>query len=508
MQAVATDAERAQGLWALLLRPSILLFAAAALLAIHPALWLFASWRDPAYNAQGLWLALAVSALAAWSYTSEELPGTGLNQRYAWVLLAASAAVRFAGQLLRVNVIGALTLAVDVYALATLAGLHQRRRAVSPFWLAVLFAFSLPLERVVQRLAGYALQQGSAAGACAVLGQFEHGVRCIGTRILLDGQDLLVDLPCSGARGLTLLLSLYALLAALCRPGPRAALAGLLLTLAGAFAANLLRLVALAVGLARPHGIDWMAAPWHELLGVSALALGALPLLLWARRVTPLPVYRRAPRPPPDAGATVPRWRRLLPALLLLVAAGFAVSAPATPVDVTRPMSPPALPANLGGYRAQAEPLNVQEQAYFAAYGGGAARAAYGPYALLTVSTTAPLRHLHAPDECLRGAGHTVRYVGLAQAAVPTALYRSVDADGRRWRIAVSYLADDGSAAASVSEAVWRWLRAPGRTWTMVQRISPEDAPADARDAWDAAVLRAFDHPSAAPSLIHLVPSA
>ncbi|MFP5305486.1 MAG: archaeosortase/exosortase family protein [Gammaproteobacteria bacterium] len=150
--------------------PAVVLLAAAAVLALHPALWLVASWRDPAYNPQGAWVALAVALLALWSWTSEQQPGSDSNRRYAYALLALSALVSLVGQLLRVNVVGALTLALDVYALGTLAGLHARRRAVSPLWLSVLFALALPLERVLQRLAGYALQQLAASGACGVLG--------------------------------------------------------------------------------------------------------------------------------------------------------------------------------------------------------------------------------------------------------------------------------------------------------------------------------------------------
>ena len=60
---------------------------------------------------------------------------------------------------------------------------------------------------------------------------------------------MLVDQPCSGASGLTLLLTLFALLAALRRPGPLAALAGLALTLAAAFVGNVVRIALLAAGI-------------------------------------------------------------------------------------------------------------------------------------------------------------------------------------------------------------------------------------------------------------------
>lgn len=517
--------------WLRTMSPASVLLLAAALLAAQPAWWLIRSWSDPAYNPEGAGVALAVLALALWSYSSERQPGSEQNRRYAYVLLALSACVRLFGQLLRVNVIGALTLALDAYALATVAGLDQRRRAVSPFWLSVLFAFSLPLERAAQRVVGYGLQQISADGACAMLGWFTDGLQCLGTRILLGGQDLLVDLPCSGARGLTLSLTLFAALCALKRPSlPQAAL-GLGVALAGALLVNTLRIVVLALGLVHAPGIDLIDGFAHEALGVFALVLAAAPLALWAvrqpaPRQAPLRTVAVAAVPGPaapidpwaydpqglagaaTAARTPPQLRTRALAWLLLGFAIVAVSAPAHPVDVARSVDPPRTPPRLAGFAAQAQPLAPVEREYFGRYGGGASKASYGPYGLLLVSTSAPLRHLHAPDECLRGSGHRVHYRGLAQAALPTALYRTTDAYGRDWRVAVSYVSDRGEIAASVAEAVWRWLRAPGSTWTMVQRIAPWDADESERAAWDDALLRALDLPVAPTRVFHRVADA
>lgn len=495
------------------------LLTAALLLALDPALWLLRTWRDAAYNPQGFWVALAVVALFLWSWASEQQPGSEQNRRYAFALLAFSALVRLAGQLLRVNVIGALTLAIDVYALATLAGLRTRQRAVSPFWLSILFAGALPLERIAQRLVGYGLQQLSASGACEILGWFTDHLQCFGTRLVLGGQDLLVDLPCSGARGLMLVLMLYAGLCAVKRPSWPQALLGFLLAPAGALLANTLRIVVLAVGLAHAPQLDLMNGFAHEVLGVMALVFAALPVLLWARRCSPLPLRERgwgrgmatsAARTPPLPNP-LPRGEREHArgwAWLLLGFSIVAISVPARPVDVARPLPPPAPPEVIGAHVAQPQVLDALEHAYFARYGGGASKAAYGPYGLLLVSTSAPLRHLHAPDECLRGGGYRVEYLGLEHAGLSSALYRATAADGQRWRVAVSYVSDRGETSASVGEAVWRWLRNPGATWTMVQRIAPWDVADPERHDWEAALLRALDLPVAPVHLVHRVPDA
>ncbi len=487
--------------------PLVLLAIGAGVLALSPLLWLLASWREPAYNPQGLWVALAVLALGLWSYSSEQRPGSDQNRRYAYALLTISALVRLVGQVLRVNVIGALTLAVDVYALATLAGLRQRERAVSPLWLSLLFAFSLPLERVVQRLIGFGLQQLSADGACLLLGQIAGEVHCVGTRILIAGQDVLVDLPCSGARGLTLLLTVFMGLAAVVRPSWRMAVIGFALALAAALLGNILRIALLALGLAYWPQIDWMDGFWHALPGLASLTLALLPLLAWARRVPPQ--IARIVVPAPAGSSAAFEGQRGRPTVFtaigfVLVALG-SVSAPARPLDVSHAAPAVELPARIGGYAAQAQALSAMERSYFAQYGGAAAKAGYGPFGLLTVTTRAPLRHLHAPDECLRGAGHHVDYLGLdyrraGGVVLPSALYRSVDPDGQVWRVAVTYVSDRGEVAGSVAEAVWRWLQAPGTTWTQLQRVTPWSLDPVTRADWDAALLRAYDLPGAEPA--------
>lgn len=480
----------------LLIRPQGLFLLGAALLALHPLMWLVGTWREPAYNSQGIWVALAVLALGAWSYTSEQLPDSEASQRRAYALLALSALVRMAGQVLRINVLGALTLSLDVYALASLAGLHQRKRAVQPFWLALLFAFSLPLERVVQRIIGYGLQQISATGACGML-NLVTTVQCMGQRILIAGQDVLVDLPCSGTRSLTLVLMLYVALAALKRPSLMRALNGLLIAIAGALAANMLRITLLALGLAYAPSLQLMQAPAHELLGLLTLSLASVPVLLWAKTLPKLrarditPALLSACQLNDSAARTRRRaWRSALAFLALCIA---AVSLPARPLDVARAVAPPQLPPAIDGHHALPQPLSKLEQDYFTRYGGGAARASYGPFALLLVSTAAPLRHLHAPDECLRGSGHAVRYMGLSHGRLPTAIYRSTDPQGQNWRVRVSYISSRGQSAASIAQAVWLWLQDPAATWTLIQRIAPWDLPADETERWDASVLRALD---------------
>src|SRR6185295_11197390 len=265
-----------------------LVAAAALVLAIDPIRWLVSTWRDPAYDSNGLLVFLAGAGLLAWSFTSPLVDPAPRRRSLALGLIALSASVRLAGQVLAINTIGALCLVLDVYALGLLLGLGARVRAVSPAWLAVVFAFSLPLERIVQRSIGYLLQQVSAAGACGLLGSVYDSVVCEGVRIVLAGKDVLVDLPCSGARAILLTLLAFAGAAAVCRPAPLPAAAGFAIALGAALTANIVRIVVLAVGIAEPWrlgGIAVMEQPWHDLIGLATLALACAPLLAWAQRV-------------------------------------------------------------------------------------------------------------------------------------------------------------------------------------------------------------------------------
>ncbi len=478
---------------------NVALLACTLFLAVEPAFWLGRTWFDAPLASDGEWVFVVVAVLGAWSAMSRR--GGSVSTLPA-LLFAATAAVRVAGKILAIDVLGALALVVDVYAIGLLLGLGRRERPLSPFWLAALFTLTLPLERIAQRLVGFGLQQLSAAGACGTLSMAFDGVVCRGTDILLNQQHVLVDLPCSGTRGLVVVACAFTALAALARPNLREATAGVVVTVVASLVSNTVRIVVLAVGIAWPDvvGVDVMAQPWHDIVGLVCLGLAMVPVVVWSRTVS----ERRGRRCTEDTGrrstegvghsvarrsvAATPRW---LP--IPLVAACVAVLvAPERPVDVGAPMEPIVLPRVLAGTAAQPVPLSQREADYFTAFGGSAAKARYGDKTLLVVSTSAPLRHLHAPDECLRGAGYEVERLGIDHGVLPGALYRATDPDGRVWRVRVSYVSDDGRRANSISEAVWYWLSSPHATWTAVERISPWDAPPADDARFDLAVAHSL----------------
>jgi exosortase/archaeosortase family protein len=471
----------------------------STVLAIKPLMWLAATWYSPGYQSVGWLVFVLVAGVFAWCSSSPLIAHDARQTRSALILLVVAATVRLAAQLLAIDLIGALTLAVDVYALGLLAGLHARTRAASPFWIAVLFCFCLPVEPVLQRLLGFALQHLSAAGACGLLQLSRDAVSCSGVRILIAGKDVLVDLPCSGAQLLTHTLLMFALLAALRRPSLAAAAGGLVIAVAAAWLANSLRIAVLATGIAYPEffgGADLMAEPWHDIVGLCFVALAGAMVAVWASRVTPLLT---------TPGTT---WRMPLPTawqnrlgITYALTALIIVSVTPRPVDVSGPVQVPELPLVLGSSLGETQPLSSQEQAYFTRFGGSAARASYGPFALLMVSTRSPLRHLHAPDVCLEGSGHRVTYLGSRFEPLPTAVYRSQAPNGSDWRIGVTFVSARGHSAASVSEAIWYWLTDASSAWTMVQRITPWDTHRAAAEVFEAGVIRALNYPPGGVSL-------
>ncbi len=467
-------------------RLSLILLAAASLaLAWHPVEWLVATWTEPSHASVGYLYFGAVLAIAVVSLRSGPVRGGARGLPFG--LFALAAGVRLLSQVLAINLLGGLALAVDVFALARAAGLERRPRPVSPFWFAALFLFALPLGKVIERLLGFPLQMVSARLSCGALSLVYPGTECAGVRIGIGGQDVLVDLPCAGASGLMLMMALYAGLSAWQAPRFRVAVLWGVVTLALAVAGNALRIALIAAALA--DGVDAMAEPLHSTIGLFTLGLSALPLLVFYRA----PVRR--PVPTPVRAGRLPSVLRLPASVMFVALAGWIVTRPAAPVDVSAGVTPQPFPAALAGAVGRKVPLSPVEALYFTAYGGTAEKVQYGLLGLNRVSTTSPLRHLHSPETCLNGLGYGTRFLGTRHEGAPSSVYEATGPDGTVWLVAVTYVSDDGRAVTSVGEAVWHWLNGRGRTWSAVQRITPLALDPDTRRRLEDAALAALDIP-------------
>ncbi|WP_346895644.1 exosortase T [uncultured Roseibium sp.] len=481
------------------------LFLASGVLAYEPLHWLVGTWLDPSYPTSGAVYLIALFGLLLWSLTSPVVRSEAgeRHRRGAVGLLAVSALIRLAGQVLAVNVVGGLALGLDVFALAVLLRTGARARPVSALWLAVLFLFTLPVERILQRIAGYPLQSLSADLSCGLLGIFFDDLSCSGVRLQLAGQDVLVDLPCSGTAGLMLSLAFVTILHALYRPRLMTAMLWTAAALASAITGNALRISLLAVGLGYPDsmfGLNVMAEPVHSLIGYLTLGLSLAPVFLFYRP-NAVPASKMTGGAPAGAVQSadftfpVSGWMRGAAALGFLGLALVIVNLPRQAFDVSSPVTSRTLPAVIGGEAGVVEPLLPVEQTYLTQFGGHAEKRRYGPLALTLVQTSSPLRHLHAPDDCLRGLGYRMEFLGTRMAPVPTALYRASSAEGRQWRVAVSFVSDRGHITNNIAEAIWLWLQEPKTAWTSIQRITPWQMPEDERKGLEASVATALDLP-------------
>ena len=474
---------------------------ASAILAIEPLRWLTTTWLDPSYQSSGAIYACLIIALVGYSVSSP-LRRNDISQRnHAFALLLLSALVRLAGQVLAINILGGVALSLDIYALLTLLNMANRRRPISPFWVSVLFLFALPFERVVQRVLGYPMQELSAFGACNLLSPFFNDLICEGVRIQVEGRDVLVDLPCSGTASLMLCLAFVVCLNALYRPKFMIAALWGFVALVLAIIGNMLRISFIAVGLLYEPmlGFDVMAQPFHDLLGYGTIALSLLPVLLGHRASSTcssekvaavslkwLPIIRLPT-------ILLPACLQVFAAVGLLSLALIIVNLPRQALDVSRPLAEIQLPLALEGHVGRPQGLTAMESAYFEQYGGQARKALYGKMALTLVQTSSPLRHLHAPDDCLRGLGYRVEFLGTRFSPVPTALYRATGQQGDSWHVAVTFTSDRGDATSSVAEAIWQWIAHPKTRWSSVQRITPWQMNGWERDALENATVAALD---------------
>ncbi|MEL6205829.1 MAG: exosortase T [Pseudomonadota bacterium] len=462
---------------------TVSLAIASIILAVEPFRWLVRSWQEPAYQSYGHWYAAALVGLILASLRSGPARAVARSDGLILIFLGA-ALLRLLGQVFAVNILAALALAVDVYAIARWLRLDLRPLALSPLWLAAFFLFALPLAPILERVMGFPLQMVSAELSCAMLGPFFSDLECEGVRLKIETVDVMVDLPCSGATGLLLMLTLWTVMNARLRPSIWCAARGLVYVVVAALVGNGLRISLLAAGLA--HGIDTMAPLLHDAIGLVSLAAAAGPVLL---------LYRPATRPArgPAFRVTLPTRVKLPLAVLAVGAALMIVSAPKDPIDRSGQVARVDLPAQLLGFGQTPEPLTEFEQAYFVAYGGAAQKASYGALGLNIVQTGSPLRHLHSPATCLLGMGYDVIFLGTRFDPVPTSVYRATSPDGAVWMVSVSFVSDAGHRTASVGEAVWSWLSGRSSTWMSVQRITPYSLPPEARAAFEHAALAALD---------------
>ena len=439
-------------------RPHLLLLPGLLALLVEPSLWLWRTWWDPAWSSSGAAVFLVALALTTRSVLSGAAPGSAPT---VWPALVAAAAARAVGRLLSIHLIGALALVIDAWALARALRVDARPQPVSPLAISALVMLSLPVEHVGQQLVSWPLRTAASALTAALAQPWVGSLEREGTLLIADGHLLEIDVPCSGLRGALALAVLAVSLSSTLRMPP---LKTAVATLGGALLANVVRLWILVVG---PTALLLEGWP-HDLIGLVGLAAGAAPLLYLARR--------SAPRTPvaPLSGPPL----RTSSALTISIAALLAALLPHRPLDVSAHVEPLQMPMILGERISEPRASTAMEDAWVATWGGALVGRSYVdadgvPHTAVALTTTAPVRHLHGVDACLRGAGHQVERIAHLPTPLPTTVWRSTDPSGAQWRVATTFIAADGTVASTPSEVALRWLQDPGTAWTRLDRITP-----------------------------------
>jgi len=230
-------------------------------------IWMAQRMRDGSDDPLGL-LALAALALLTWTLRSELRPAPRLG----WLALASVGTL--AATMLRTGVgplpslppLAASLLAVLAFACGLLAFLPRRAGAFPVVGLAVL---ALPLLSSLQFYAGYPLRVVTGEASRWLLAPGFSVVR-EGSSLLVDGQLVIVDAPCSGVQMVWLGYFTACVVALWAGRDDRGFLARLpvvgLLVLAGNIVRNTLLVALEAAGHA--------PAPWlHDAFGLVLLAL-------------------------------------------------------------------------------------------------------------------------------------------------------------------------------------------------------------------------------------------
>lgn len=486
------------------LSSTLLIVTAAIILAVHPINWLIESWVDPSYDSQGEIIFLFVVAILGWSLNSSSHSSNNSNHNKAKIIFVFSTIARFLSQVLSINILGGIALVFDFYAICCFLNIANRKNFASPFWLTALFLFSLPLERVFQRIIGYGMQLISADISGGILSFIFGVVQINGTELIVNGHKILVDMPCSGVKSSLLLLTLMCFLLSIKRLNLKKQIFFISFCFFTAIVCNILRIVFLSSFIASPflkELIDITKEPFHSLVGLFSIGLGTLIIIKVFHNLKTNKLSNNLNRIrrifKSENSRKYPRFYVLnfASSVIILCVAIFIINLPKSALDISNTQNYFQLPTYLGNSFAKDIPLKSKEKLYFTQYGGKAEKKAYGKHKLMLIQTTSPLRHLHNPADCLQGLGFAVKYLGYENKLIPTSVFQAEQPNGNNWRVAVTFFSDSGEIVHSVNEAIWHWLKNPNSSWYALQRITPASTNHQEIESWEKQVFRSLDLP-------------
>jgi exosortase/archaeosortase family protein len=336
---------------------------------------------------------------------------------------------------------------------------------------------ALPLLSSLQFFIGYPLRVLTAEGSAWLLGLAGQEVTRSGSALIVAGQWVMVDAPCSGIQMgwmayFTACSAAAWLNIADGRFVRRLPFVGLVV-LIGNILRNSLLVMKEAGQLNWP---DWT----HEAVGVAAFAVvcGVVLHVIVHGARTPMPT-QQLPLPFPESHNTAAESG--LRALALAVFVGLTVW-PHT--QSTRSAGEPQgmsmeWPLQYEGRRLRPLALSAVEQRFAERFPGAIGRFHDGQSTIVMRQVNSPTRMLHPASDCFRGLGYRIsqdRLVRNQQEAQPTRLQRCFVADKDGSRLQVCEYIVDAAGAGYTDTSSWYWAALTGQTrgpWQAVTKARP-----------------------------------
>lgn len=342
-------------------------------------------------------------------------------------------------------------------------------RAPGQSWLAWLGlgVLSLPLLSSLQFFIGYPLRVVTAEVSAWLLRLGSWTVERQGSALLVEGQWVMVDAPCSGIQMAWVGYFTACALAAWLRLPDRLLLQRLPLVGLLVLGGNLLRNTVLVWGESRASGFPGWA---HEAVGLVVFAgVCGMIFRVIGRRAFVLSASIETAQADTSARVT----SSLLAALLL--AALWPLLAPASSASEA-PRVAHEWPVQFEGRALRPLALSPVEQRFVEDFPGQLGRFTDGQRSIVLRQVLRPTRKLHPAEDCFRALGYRIEQTQLRQRPGAQGLQRCFVVTREGLRLLVCDYIEDAAGQSFSDTSAWYWSALSGRSagpWQAVTVASP-----------------------------------